>query len=136
MGQGSIKIWILAFLGKYSNIFVGSQSVSIEVRIILRPNKQYWNNCPRKLKFRFLIENPDPTFVIEMRTKGISITPWPSDYNWITNQRYKVWTPQGRIPDKFTVLEEPKEEQSLTFSDFLFNSCLYYNECMLLIRHD
>ena len=30
----SIKIWILAFLGKYSNIFVGSQSVSIEVRII------------------------------------------------------------------------------------------------------
>ena len=30
----SIKIWILAFLGKYSNIFVGSQSVSVEVRII------------------------------------------------------------------------------------------------------
>ena len=29
----SIEIWILAFLGKYSNIFVGSQSVSIEVRI-------------------------------------------------------------------------------------------------------
>ena len=28
------KIKILAFLGKYSNIFVGSQSVSIEVRII------------------------------------------------------------------------------------------------------
>ena len=28
------KIWILAFLGKYSNIFVGSQSVLIEVRII------------------------------------------------------------------------------------------------------
>ena len=28
--------------------------------------------------------------------------------------------PQGRIPDKFTVLEEPKEEQSLTFF-FLFN---------------
>ena len=26
--------------------------------------------------------------------------------------------PQGRIPDKFTVFEEPKEEQSLTFSDF------------------
>ena len=26
--------------------------------------------------------------------------------------------PQGRILDKFTVLEEPKEEQSLTFSDF------------------
>ena len=30
----SIKIWILVFLGKYSNIFVGPQSVSIEVRII------------------------------------------------------------------------------------------------------
>ena len=28
------KIWILAFLGKYSNIFVGFQSVSIKVRII------------------------------------------------------------------------------------------------------
>ena len=28
------KIWILVFLGKYSNIFVGFQSVSIEVRII------------------------------------------------------------------------------------------------------
>ena len=26
--------------------------------------------------------------------------------------------PQGRIPDKFTVFEELKEEQSLTFSDF------------------
>ena len=87
-------------------------------RHVLRPNKQYWNNCPRKLKFRFLIENPDPTIIIETRTEGISITPWPSDYNWITDQRYKVWTPQGRISDKFTVLEEPKEEQSLTFSDF------------------
>ena len=87
-------------------------------RHVLRPNKHYWNNCLRNLKFRFLIENPDPTFIIETWTKGISITPWPSDYNWITNQRYKVWTPQGRIPDKFTVLKEPKEEQSLTFSDF------------------
>ena len=29
--------------------------------------------------------------------------------------------PQGRIPDKFIVLEEPKEEQNLTFSDFLLN---------------
>ena len=50
-------------------------------RHALRPNKQYWNNCPRKLKFIFLIENLDPTFIIETRTKGISITPWPSDYN-------------------------------------------------------
>ena len=65
-----------------------------------------------------MIENFDPTFIIETRTKGISVTPWPGDYNWITNQKYKVWSPQGGIPDKFTVLEEPKEEQSLTFSDF------------------
>ena len=35
IGSGfSIKIWILAFLGKYSNIFVGSQSMFIGVRII------------------------------------------------------------------------------------------------------
>ena len=54
--------------------------------------------------------------IIESRTKDIN-RPWPNDYNWITNQRYKVWTPQGRISDKFTVLKEPKEEQSLTFSD-------------------
>ena len=55
--------------------------------------------------------------IIESRTKGIN-RPWPNDYNWIMNQRYKIWTPQGRIPDKFTVHEEPKEEQSLTLSDF------------------
>ena len=97
--------------------------------------QKYWNTCPRKLKFIFLIENPDPTFIIETRTKGISITPWPSDYNWITNQRYKVWTLQGRIPDKFIVLEEPKEEQSPTFSNF-YSIILYYNKCVLLIRHD
>ena len=65
-----------------------------------------------------MIENPDPTFIIETQSKGISITPWPNDYNWITNQMYKVWTQQGRISDKFTVLEEPKQKQSLTFSDF------------------
>ena len=35
VGSGFLsKIWILVFLGKYSNIFVGSQSVSIEIRII------------------------------------------------------------------------------------------------------
>ena len=56
-----------------------------------------------------------------MQTKSISTKPWPNDYNGITNRRYKVWTPQGRIPDKFTVFEEPKKEQNLTFSDFLFN---------------
>ena len=73
---------------------------------------------PKKAKIQIFDRNPDPTFIIEMRTKGISTTPWLNDYNWITNQRYKVWTPQGRIPDKFTILEEPKEEQSLTFFDF------------------
>ena len=73
---------------------------------------------PKKAKIQIFDRNPDPTFIIETRTKGISITPWPSGYNWITNQRYKVWTPQGRIPNKFTVLEESKEEQSLTFFDF------------------
>ena len=47
------------------------------------------------------------------------------------------WTPQGRIPDKFTVLEEPKEEQRLTFSDFLFNQIIpYYNEWVLFICHE
>ena len=73
---------------------------------------------PKKAKIQILIENPNPTFISETWTKCISTTPWPNDYNWITIQRYKVWTPQGRILDKFTVLEEPKEEQSLTFSDF------------------
>ena len=85
-------------------------------RHTLRSNKQYWNTCSRKLKFRFLIE-PWPN-VYKWNTKGISNRPWPNDYNGITNRRYKVWTPQGRIFDKFRVLEESKEEQSLTFSDF------------------
>ena len=98
--------------------FSPSHLLWYEPQHVLRPNKQYWNNCPRKLKFIFLIENSDPTFIIETRTKSISITPWPSHYNWITNQRYKVWMSQGRIPDKFTVLGKPKEEQSLTLSDF------------------
>ena len=73
---------------------------------------------PKKAKIQILIENPDPTFISETQIKGISNRPWPNDYNGILNQRYKVWAPQGRIPDKFTVLEESKEEQSLTFSDF------------------
>ena len=76
---------------------------------------------PKKAKIQILIENPDPTFVSETWTKGISNRPWPNDYNGIMNQRYKVWTPQRRILDKFTVLKEPKEEQSLTFSDFYSN---------------
>ena len=73
---------------------------------------------PKKTKIQIFDTNPDPMFIIETWTKGISVTPWPNDYNWITNQKYKVWMPQGGIPDKFTVLEEPKEEQSLTYSDF------------------
>ena len=73
---------------------------------------------PNKAKIQILIENHDPTFISEMWTKGISNRPWLNDYNGIMNQRYKFWTPQGRIPKKFTVLEKPKEEQSLTFSDF------------------
>ena len=73
---------------------------------------------PKKTKIQIFDRNPDPTFIIETWTKGIRVTPWPNDYNWITNQRYKAWTPQGRIPDKFTAFEESKEEQSLNFSDF------------------
>ena len=65
---------------------------------------------PKKAKIQIFDRNPNPTFTIETQTKGISRIPWPSDYNWITNQRYKVWMPQGRISDKFTILEEPKEE--------------------------
>ena len=65
---------------------------------------------PKKAKIQILMENSNPMFIIETRTKGISNRPWLNDYNGITNQRYKVWPPQGRIPDKFTVLEEPKEE--------------------------
>ena len=63
----------------------------------------------------------DPMIIIESRTRGIN-RPWPNDYNynWITNQKYKVWMPQGRISDKFTVLEESKEEQSFTFFAFYF----------------
>ena len=72
----------------------------------------------KKAKIQILIENPDPMFISETRIKGISNRPWPNDYNGIMNQRYKIWTLQGRIPDKFTVLEEPKKEQRLTFSDF------------------
>ena len=48
---------------------------------------------PKKTKIQIFDRNLDPTFIIETRIKGISVTPWPNDYNWITNQRYKVWTP-------------------------------------------
>ena len=43
--------------------------------------------------------------------------------------------PQGRILDKFTVLEEWKEAKPHVFSEF-YSVILYYNECMLFIRHD
>ena len=65
---------------------------------------------PKKTKIQILIENPDPTFTSETRTKGISNRPWLNDYNGIMNPKYKVWMLQGRISDKFTFLEEPKEE--------------------------
>ena len=84
--------------------------------------KKILEYLPKKAKIQIFDRNPDPTFIIETRTKSISVTVWPNDYNWITNQRYKVWTPQKRISDMFRVLEEPKEEQSLTFFLFLFNN--------------
>ena len=40
-------------------------------RHALRPNKQYWNNCLRKLKYIFFIK------------------PWPNVYKWNVNQKYK-----------------------------------------------
>ena len=44
--------------------------------------------------------------------------------------------PQGRNPEKFTVLEEPKEEaKPHVFYDF-YSILLHHNECMLFIRHD
>ena len=45
----SIKIWILVFLGKYSNIFVGSQSVSSGVRII------WYQSTSSKINFLSLL---------------------------------------------------------------------------------
>ena len=79
---------------------------------------------PKKAKIQIFDRNSNPTFISETGTKSISNRPWPNDYNWITKRRYKVWTPQGRIVDKFTVLEETKEEQSLTFFWFLFNNSI------------
>ena len=86
---------------------------------VLTPNKQYWNNYPRKLKFIFFIENSDPTFIIETRTKGIGITPWPSDYNWITNQRYKVWTIQGKSLISSQFLKNQKKSKASPFLNFI-----------------
>ena len=104
-------------------------------RHVLRRNK-ILEYLPKKTKIQIFDRNSNPVFIIETWTKGIRVIPWPNDYNWMTNQRYKVWTPQGRIPDNFIVLEKPKEEQSLTFSDFYSIISFYYNECMLFIRHD
>ena len=45
---------------------------------------------------------------------------------------------QERIPNKFAVLEEPREEAKphfFFFPDF-YSKILHYNECMLFIRHD
>ena len=60
-----------------------------------------------------------------MRTKGISNRPRANDYNWIKNWRYKIWTPQGRISNKFIVLEESREEaKPHVFIFILFNNPL------------
>ena len=77
---------------------------------------------PKKAKIQILIENPDPMFISETRIKGISNRPWPNDYNGIMNQRYKIW--------------RTKKRAKAHIFWFLFNDHLYYNECMLLIRHD
>ena len=61
----------------------------------------------------------DPTFIIEMRTKGISITPWPSGYNWITNQRYKVWTLQGKSLISSQFLKNQKKSKASPFLIFI-----------------
>ena len=34
---------------------------------------------PKKAKIQIFDRNPDPTFIIEMWTKGISVTPWLND---------------------------------------------------------
>ena len=60
---------------------------------------------PRKTEIHIFDRNPNPTFIIETRTKGIRVTPWPNDYNWIRKQRYKVWTPQGIIYDTLTFID-------------------------------
>ena len=87
---------------------------------------------PKKAKIQILIENHDPTFTSEMRTKGISNRSWPNDYNGIINQRYKVWTPQGRIPDKFTVLEESREQSKThVFLIFIQYSSITMSACYL-----
>ena len=85
---------------------------------------------PKKAKIQILIATLNPMFINETQTKGINNRPWPNDYNWITNQRYKIWMPHGRIPDKLTVLEEPKEEAKphvfFFFFLILFNPSLQW----------
>ena len=49
LGRGSIKNWNFSFLGKYPNIFIGSQSVSIEVCNIFQyfcwvSKRVYWGS--------------------------------------------------------------------------------------------
>ena len=62
---GDIALGLLHAIEKSRLVYVNLN------RHALRPNKQYWNNCPRKLKYRFLIE------------------PWPNVYKWNANQKYK-----------------------------------------------
>ena len=61
---------------------------------------------PKKAKIQILIENHDPTFISESRTKGISNRPWPNDYNGI-------WTRGVKF--------ERHKEESLISSQFLKN---------------
>ena len=72
-------------------------------------------------------------FINEMQTKGISNRPQPNGYNWITNRRYKIWMPQGRILDKFTVFEEPKEDAKpqKIFFFYFNNSSITMSACYL-----
>jgi len=45
---------------------------------------------------------------------------------------YKICTPQGRIPDKFTVLEEPREQSKThVFLIFIQYSSITMSACYL-----
>ena len=78
VGSGfSIKIWILAFLVKYSNIFVGSQSMSIEVRNIFQyfcwvSKRVYWGSHHTLNDFS-LIQTLESQNVTIKRTSGTHI---------------------------------------------------------------
>ena len=71
-------------------------------RHALRPSKQYWITCPRKVKSEF-DRTPQPNvYKWNANWKYKDNRPRPNDYERIMNRRYKSWTPQGRILYKFT----------------------------------